>query len=143
MATWFLRNFCFQDEICSNEYFLAYLGSFCSLNDVDCVSGHEYIVNSRTFVACCQNQMVVSNFWYVAEKIYEKPRQHCKISPGRVFNKSENKYCNIKTFARFIKHFSNKPSRLRINRWIKVQTLWIYSVFEVKVRIFGECQCDL
>jgi hypothetical protein len=24
-------------------------------------------VNSRTFLACCQNQMVVSNFWYVAE----------------------------------------------------------------------------
>jgi hypothetical protein len=42
MATWFLRNFSFQDKICSDEYFLAYLGSFCSLNDAGCVSGHEY-----------------------------------------------------------------------------------------------------
>jgi hypothetical protein len=33
--------------------------------------------NSRTFLACCQNQMVVPTFWYVAEKIYEKLRQHC------------------------------------------------------------------
>jgi hypothetical protein len=47
MATWFLRIFSFRDNICPEEYFWAHLGSFCSLNGTDCVSGYENYQLSR------------------------------------------------------------------------------------------------
>jgi hypothetical protein len=56
-----------------------------------------------------------------------KPRQHCKILLERVF------FC----FLRFIQHFANKPGRLRMNRWMKVQTSWLYAFYGAKMRNFG------
>jgi hypothetical protein len=47
---------------------------------------------------------------------------------------SEKYFC----FSSVNQHFTNKPSRLCMNRWMKVQTLRIYAFFGVKMRIFGE-----
>jgi hypothetical protein len=65
MATWFLRNFSFRDKICPEEYFWAYLGSFCSLNGTDCVSGHE---NSQLFLIL---ERFICECWFVANLLWD------------------------------------------------------------------------
>jgi hypothetical protein len=125
MDTWFFRNFSFQDKICSDEYFLAYLGSFCSLNDADCVSNHEYGHLFRIL------ERLICECWFPANLHWDSIF-HTPNNEKFPFNSTEGMECKrtidqiscYNRSAEILFSFSTKNVRTRCSR-----IRWEISVF--------------